>query len=64
MNGFSTPPHKIDFTGDRIADFSITAFLNRFAFKNPKKKIETADTLSNKTKRQLSPGEVEDSKSK
>lgn len=53
MNGFSAPSHKIDFTGDPISDFSITAFLNRFAYKNPKKKRET-DTSSNKTKQHLS----------
>lgn len=55
MNGFSASPHTIDFSGDPISDFSITAFLNRFAYKNPKKSRDkdtssSSTSLSNKTK--------------
>ena len=32
-------PHKITFAGDPTTDFTLTAFLNRFAFKNPKKSV-------------------------
>jgi ribosome biogenesis protein MAK21 len=31
-------PHIIEFKGDPITDFTLSAFLNRFAFKNPKLK--------------------------
>jgi ribosome biogenesis protein MAK21 len=31
------PPHKIAYSGDPTTDFSLTSFLNRFAYKNPKK---------------------------
>jgi len=40
-------PHKITFAGDPTTDFTLTAFLNRFAFKNPKKSV------SDKIKRQM-----------
>jgi hypothetical protein len=30
-------PHLITFAGDPTTEFSLTAFLNRFAYKNPKK---------------------------
>lgn len=31
------PSHKIEYSGDPTVDFSLMAFLNRFAYKNPKK---------------------------
>ena len=31
-------PHVIEFKGDPTTDFTLSAFLNRFAFKNPKQK--------------------------
>lgn len=31
------PPHVITFAGDPTTEFSLNAFLNRFAYKNPKK---------------------------
>ena len=33
------PPHHIAFSGDPSTEFSVTAFLNRFAYKNPKKSL-------------------------
>jgi ribosome biogenesis protein MAK21 len=34
----TAPSHTISFSGDPITEFSITAFLNRFSYKNPKKR--------------------------
>jgi ribosome biogenesis protein MAK21 len=36
-NAIVTEPHSISYSGDPITDFSLTAFLNRFSYKNPKK---------------------------
>ncbi len=36
-NSIITEPHSITYSGDPITDFSLTAFLNRFSYKNPKK---------------------------
>ncbi len=33
------PQHSIAFTGDPLTEFSLIAFLNRFAYKNPKQKF-------------------------
>ena len=33
-------PHRIKFAGDPTTDFTLNAFLNRFAFKNPKKSVK------------------------
>jgi ribosome biogenesis protein MAK21 len=35
-NSFLEEPHQIVYGGDPITEFSLTAFLNRFAYKNPK----------------------------
>jgi hypothetical protein len=35
--GTEATPHTISYSGDPTIDFSITSFLNRFAYKNPKK---------------------------
>ena len=41
------PEHEISFQGDPLVEFSTMAFLNRFAYKNPKQKI--ADSLKKTT---------------
>jgi hypothetical protein len=40
------PAHSIVFVGDPTVEFSLMAFLNRFAYKNPKKSVaENSITL-------------------
>lgn len=41
------PEHHIEFGGDPTVEFSLMAFLNRFAYKNPKK--NTADRIKHRT---------------
>ena len=38
---FLEPPHEVLFHGDPTTEFSLTSFLNRFAYKNPKKLNES-----------------------
>ena len=38
VSWLTAPAHSIAFSGDPITEFSITAFLNRFSYKNPKKR--------------------------
>jgi ribosome biogenesis protein MAK21 len=37
-NNWLGPEHKINYNGDPVTDFSISTFLNRFSYKNPKTK--------------------------
>lgn len=41
------PEHRIEFGGDPTVEFSLMAFLNRFAYKNPKK--NTTDRIKHRT---------------
>ena len=37
-NSLMSDPHKIDYDGDPTIDFSLTSFLERFSYKNPKQR--------------------------
>lgn len=61
------PEHGISFSGDPLLEFNTMAFLNRFAYKNPKQNI--AQNLKDKSKNQEEPvnlvftqGDVDESK--
>ncbi|RYH17489.1 hypothetical protein EON65_28505, partial [archaeon] len=36
------PPHEIHFGGDPLVDFTLTAFLDRFVYRHPKKSVENS----------------------
>ncbi|KAA6362180.1 MAG: putative CCAAT/enhancer-binding protein, partial [Streblomastix strix] len=42
---------KVNYTSDPFEDFSLSAFLNRFAFKNPKKKKKEEEEQKNENKK-------------
>lgn len=37
-----SPPHEIYFGGDPLVDFTLTAFLDRFVYRHPKKSVENS----------------------
>eukprot|EP01031_Cornospumella_fuschlensis_P032230 gene32230-38982_t len=37
-----SPPHEIHFGGDPLVDFTLTAFLDRFVYRHPKKSVENS----------------------
>jgi hypothetical protein len=49
-NSFITSPHQIKFDGDPTLEFNVKSFLNRFAYKNPKKSVENETAKPKKTK--------------